>query len=353
MPPCLQVERRPATRGSDYGTHRRKEDYGSSHSVSHRKEDGYSRKEEGYRKEEASDLGEGGEMPLLPNLNRPTTPRAQRLVAFPQLSSAVEESSGHGGHGPPPPMPQARGMWGNPPIASHSSHGSKGKSRSDFDNAMPSMPQLPTSLPSQRSDAGSSNLPQLREEINSRLPFGGDEPSRGMPGMSHYHAPLAAPAPPPPRTGGGGKKKASAYDPHNPYASKPPGKSKRKKASGISSSYGGHGVGASSSSHQQMRGEMGIFGQGQSIAGLAAAYALPPTIPPRTPNHDLHGQDASMLFGLEGHGAGHGYQGGPSSMQGVSGFNPPLQLGSHLHGSKLQSSSNYGGGQYAKYGKRF
>ena len=29
------------------------------------------------------------------------------------------------------------------------------------------------------------------------------------------------------------------------------------------------------------------------------------------------------------------------------------QLGSHLHGSKLQSSSNYGGGQYAKYGKRF
>ena len=40
-------------------------------------------------------------------------------------------------------------------------------------------------------------------------------------------------------------------------------------------------------------------------------------------------------------------------MQGVSGFNPPLQFGSHLHGSKLQSSSNYGGGQYAKYGKRF
>ena len=342
VPPCPQVERRPATRGSDYGTHSRKEDYGSSHSVSH-------------RKEEAADLGEGGEMPLLPNLNRPTTPRAQRLVAFPQLSSAVEESSGHGGHGghgPPPPMPQARGMWGNPPMASHSSHGSKGKSRGDFDNGMPSMPQLPTSLASQRSDAGSSNLPQLREEISSRLPFGVDEPGRGMPGMSHYHAPLAAPAPPPPRTGGGGKKKASAYDPHNPYASKPPGKSKNKKTSSISSSnYGGHGVGPSSSS--QMRGEMGIFGQGQSIAGLAAAYALPPTIPPRTPNHDLHGQDASMLFGLEGHSASHAYPGGPSSMQGVSGFNPPLQLGSHLHGSKLQSSSNYGGGQYAKYGKRF
>ena len=57
-------------------------------------------------------------------------------------------------------------------------------------------------------------------------------------------------------------------------------------------------LGASSSSHQQMRGEMGIFGQGQSIAGLAAAYALPPTIPPRTPNHDMHGQD-SMPFGME------------------------------------------------------
>jgi len=331
----VEVERRPATRGSDYGTHSRKEDYGGGHSHSH-------------RKEEAAELGlssEGGEMPLLPNLNRPTTPRAQRLVAFPQLSSAVEESSGHG---PPPPMPQARGMWGNPPMASHSSHGGKGKSRGDFD--MPSMPQLPTSLASQRSDAGSSNLPQLREDISSRLPFGVDEPGRGMPGMSHYHAPLAAPAPQPPRTGGGGKKKASAYDPNNPYASKPPGKSKGKKASSISS-HGCHGVGPSSSS--QMRGEMGIFGQGQSIAGLAAAYALPPTIPPRTPNHDLHGQDASMLFGLEGHSASHGYQAGPSSVQGVSGFNPPLQLGSHLHGSKLQSSSNYGGGQYAKYGKRF
>ena len=155
------MERRPATRGSDYGTHSRKEDYGGGHSHSH-------------RKEEAAELGlssEGGEMPLLPNLNRPTTPRAQRLVAFPQLSSAVEESSGHG---PPPPMQQARGMWGNPPMASHSSHGGKGKSRGDFD--MPSMPQLPTSLASQRSDAGSSNLPQLREDISSRLPFGVDEP---------------------------------------------------------------------------------------------------------------------------------------------------------------------------------
>ena len=119
---------------------------------------------------------------------------------------------------------------------------------------------------------------------------------------------------------------------------------KSSKAGG--SSHGQSSLGSSS-------GQMGVVGQAHSIAGLSAAYALPPTIPPRTPNHDLHGQDASMLFGLEGHGAGHSYQGGPSSMQGVSGFNPPLQLGSHLHGSKLQSSSNYGGGQYAKYGKRF
>ena len=66
------MERRPATRGSEYGSH---------------KEGG-----------EAMS-GDAGEMPMLPNLNRPTTPRAQRLVAFPQLSSAVEESSGHGGHG--------------------------------------------------------------------------------------------------------------------------------------------------------------------------------------------------------------------------------------------------------------
>ena len=32
---------------------------------------------------------------------------------------------------------------------------------------------------------------------------------------------------------------------------------------------------------------MGVVGQAHSIAGLSAAYALPPSaLPPRTPNHD-------------------------------------------------------------------
>ena len=141
-----------------------------------------------------------------------------------------------------------------------------------------------------------------------------------------------------------GKKKASAYDPNNPYASKPPSKSKGKASS------------KNSHLNHPSSSQMGVFGQGQSIAGLAAAYALPPSIPPRTPNHDTHGGDGSMQFGLEGHSSNtHGYPPGPSSssMAGPSGFGPPLQLGSHLHGNKLQSSSNYGGGQYAKYGKRY
>ena len=313
----VEIERRPATRGSDYGMHKNREDTHELGGLS----------------------SEGGEMPLLPNLNRPTTPRAQRLVAFPQLSSALEEPCG-------PPLPQARGLWGNPPIPGESR---KGKSR-EID--VPSMPQLHGSLASQRSEGGGgSNLPQLREGHA----FGDHEPGRGMhnePGRGmhmNYHAPSlqAAPAPPPPRTGGGGKKKGSAYDPSNPYASKPT-KSKGKKASVASSHGAGYHPGPSSSSSQ-----MGVFGQGQSLAGLAAAYALPPSIPPRTPNHDLHG-DGSMMFGLENHSSGHGYPAGPSGLGGPAGFTPGgLQLGSHLHGSKLQSSSNYGGGQYAKYGKRF
>ena len=302
-----EVERRPATRGSEYGTH--------SH------------------KDSGGDGGLGSES-MLPNLNRPTTPRAQRLVAFPQLSSALEESSA------PPPMPQARSMWGNPPIPQH---GGKGKAR-DLD--VPSMPQLPNSLGGGNIGlGGASGLPQLREgQLYGDDPRGHGE--RG--GTSHYHnASLLhqqAPAPPPPRTGGGGKKKASAYDQNNPYASKPPGK-KKGQGSRAAGHIPGHFAGPSSSS------QMGVFGQGQAIAGLAAAYALPPSIPPRTPNHDLHGQDG-LQFDLQGHGGSHGYPAGPSGIG--NNFGPPLQqLGSHLHGSKLQSSSNYGGGQYAKYGKRY
>ena len=65
-PPPLNLDsgsdaRRPATRGSECGGGSGVAEFGTE------------------------------EMPALPNLQRPTTPRAQRLVAFPQLTSALEE----------------------------------------------------------------------------------------------------------------------------------------------------------------------------------------------------------------------------------------------------------------------
>jgi hypothetical protein len=113
---------------------------------------------------------------------------------------------------------------------------------------------------------------------------------------------------------------------------------------------------------------MGVVGQGHAIAGLAAAYALPPSalppsIPPRTPNHEYQSyqsnyQNYSSNYdygpprtpgdggGIEGHQLGVG-----SSSQMPSCFG---SSSSHSHHHKLSSSYNYaGGGQYAKYGKRY
>jgi len=217
------------------------------------------------------------------------------------------------------------------------------------------MPQLQhqSARGNQPSDAGSSNLPQLKE---GQL-FADQLPER------HSHAPPAAVQPP----RGTGKKKASSYDPGNPYSTKPGSKSK-SKAWGKSS----HSMGSSS---QSSSSQMGVVGQAQSIAGLAAAYALPPSsmgsssmVPPRTPNHDLgsHLMDSaphlgpprtpqeassSVQFGLDAiqpnPGAGPSYYPPPSSHTGGQGFGAPMT------GKTLHSSQNYCGGQYAKYGRRY
>jgi len=97
---------------------------------------------------------------------------------------------------------------------------------------------------------------------------------------------------------------------------------------------------------------MGVIGQAHSIAGLAAAYALPPSaLPPRTPNHEYDlgpprtpGDGGSNQLSLDGT-----YQ-----MGGAGSSAQPIQFGRSNHGQNLASSSyNYNGGQYGKYGKRY
>lgn len=327
---------------------------------------------------------------MLPNLQRPTTPRAQRLVAFPQLASALDGDQGpsgmgmgHMGMG----AHHSRGgsQWGNndrslgaappPPLG-------KGKAKYSDENErnVPSMPSLSQAMaPSQAAPTfGGSNLPQLKEgqlfaaELPDRYPGGG-------PGaLSH--------APVPASRGGGSKKKASAYDPSNPYFSKPSGKGKMKSSKASNSSHGQSSLGSS--------GQMGVVGQAHSIAGLSAAYALPPSaLPPRTPNHDYDlgpprtpGEGTANQLnqlsiepgGHPGHQLGLGGGIGQSSHQqqsfgSTSGHGGYSQggHGSHLHtslggrgnyygggghtlgGGHNLNSVQYSGGQYAKYGKRF
>jgi len=257
---------------------------------------------------------------LLPNLNRPTTPRAQRLVAFPHLASALEDQGAA-------PMPQSR-LWGNQtgpmPMGKGSRH-----------LEMPSMPQLGHG-PGRKLDGIGHNLPQLQEGQPFAAP---DLPERSV--QPHIHVPAA---PPSRGVAGGGKKKtgSSAYDSNNPYG-KPAGKLKKQSSKGMHGCSQGGGGSCS---------QMGVVGQAQSLSGLAAAYAAPSSgapsscaphfgessshfgPPPRTP------QDASCSASSDLPGV----HAGASSF----GFGPPP-----MHGAKLQSSHNYGGGQYAKYGKRY
>ena len=267
--PDLPVEgRRPATRGSECGT---------------------------------TGAGEFGseEMPMLPNLQRPTTPRAQRLVAFPQLASALEEQ------GPTMPMGHSRN-WGVGGSACNQQYGvaapqiSLGKGKRISGDEVPSMPSLSQAMaPAMcRTDGvpGGSNLPQLKE---GQL-FAAELPDR-YPG-----APLLAHAPVPASRGGGGsKKKASAYDPSNPYFSKPSGKNKSKSSKSSHGFDKGGGGSTGSGSASGSSNQMGVIGQAHSIAGLAAAYALPPSaLPPRTPSHDYEpprtpGEISSMQLSSE------------------------------------------------------
>lgn len=363
-PPHLEHHdgaRRPATRGSDCG--------GGS-----------------------ADFGSTDEMPHLPNLQRPTTPRAQRLVAFPQLASAVEEQ------GTAMPMGHTRGQWGG------GGQGVPGHAQSGFGKAkapmpreeMPAMPSLSQAMAPAMSKpdvGGGSNLPQLKE---GQL-FAADLPERygcGLVGGLSTHggglgggicshlggglcgsvggSSLGSHALPGSRGGGGSKKKASAYDPSNPYFSKPSGKLKVGKAKANTSHvYDRQQIGLTGASG------MGIIGQAHSMSGLASAYALPSSLPPRTPNHDFDllvppprtpGETsvAPLAGGGDHTSLGHGISGhlGPSSTSmaplgthgtfhgGLShGGNPVYQrhtLGANKKGYDYDNVSNY-----AKYGKRY
>jgi cyclin-dependent kinase-like len=349
----VAAERRPATRGSECGA-------GGGGSADYA----------------------GDETPLLPNLQRPSTPRAQRLVAFPQLASAVDDTV-PSSQSMMPQMGNTRGALGRNWNADASSHGGlsglgtlghsnlghssvshggmggqgsslagvgKGKGRMAGDE-VPSMPALGTAMaPAANREGGGSNLPQLREGqvFAAELP----ERSHGVGGGSLAHAPVPASR----GGGGGGKKKASAYDPSNPYFSKPASKTKKVSivkgsSSSSSSSHGLAGQAVSGSSTSQ---GMGIMGQAHSIAGLAAAYALPPSalppsIPPRTPNHEYEfGPPRTPGDG----GGGSGLQGLEPAHQFMGGAAASSQ---QPYNNKLPASSqyNYAGGQYAKYGKRY
>ena len=326
--PAEIAERRPATRGEGGGRRDEKEapnDLGGS-----------------------ENLGGG----MLPNLNRPTTPRASRLLAFPHLASALDAPE-------PAPMPMPishSSRWGNPPAHLGGGLDAKPSKKTrqpllDHDS-MPSMPQLRAGggHTSGHDDGGSSNLPQLREgqafEQGGGLGggrFGGGVGGQGLGGGGPS---LGGPS----QSRGGGKKKASAYDSNNPYSSssaygKPPSKS-----TGTSKAGGGGGGGSSSQNNRgggggMGLGDMGVFGQGQAISGLHAAYSLPPN--PRTPGDayggggDAYAPSSHIALDFDGGGGGL-YGGGLGGGGGTSGFGPPL--GSRQYGAV---------GQYGKYGRRY
>ena len=322
-PPQLEDVRRPATRGSECGGGSGATEFGTE------------------------------EMPMLPNLQRPTTPRAQRLVAFPQLASALEDQ----GQAMPAAHNSMSRNWGNsmPPPQHHPTL--KGKRVSD-ENHVPSMPSLrdnPNAPSASHQSGGGSNLPQLKEgqlfaaELPDRYPGGGS---------LHAHAPVPA------SRGGGTKKKASAYDPSNPYMSaKAPGKGKSKSKASTSHALADRNQGMQHASSSQM----GVVGQAHSIAGLSAAYALPPSaLPPRTPQHDYN--DPPPRTPVDGYGNPDPHGGGawpshnPSSSQfgtfgGPSGFGGTFQAsgraGGGLGSNAFNSTGFASGGQYAKYGKRY
>lgn len=96
---------------------------------------------------------------------------------------------------------------------------------------------------------------------------------------------------------------------------------------------------------------MGVIGQAHSIAGLAAAYALPPSaLPPRTPNHEYEPPrtpgEGSSAIGLSEQSHQLVCNAGPQS---ITSFGTTSLQRTNLN----NNSFNYTGGQYAKYGKRY
>lgn len=268
--------------------------------------EGTMRASEGGARVSDADSDGSGHVPMLPQVGRPSTPRAQRLVAFPQLSSSLEEAPS-GGSGTAMPGSRLWGNWSEPPPPHHKGFGGAGGGLSNSSFA-----------PTQRSgggipSVGGRNLPQLHERETFSM---ADLPDRPL-GIS-------AGAAPPSRGGILGKKK-TPYDNSNPYG-KPHAKLKKQSSKG---QYGGGGM-------PQMGG-MGVVGQGQTPS-LSAAYGGGHT--------SSHGD--APLMPLDGHAQWSSHNHNPY----VTAQHSNYGYGSTMQGSRLQSSSNYGGGQYAKYGKR-
>jgi serine/threonine protein kinase len=264
--------------------------------------------ESGARMSDADSDG-SGHVPMLPQVGRPSTPRAQRLVAFPQLSSSLEDANGTNGsslHG--------SRLWGNgndpPPPPKSFGGGVGGFSSSSFASSQRSGGGI-----GGISSLGGRNLPQLHERETFSI---ADLPDRPL-GIS-------AGAAPPSRGGVLGKKK-TPYDSSNPYG-KPQGKLKKQSSKG---QYGGVGM--------PQVGGMGVVGQGQahSLSGISAAYG---------------GGNASSQGDAPLMPDGHAQWGSHSHNPYMTGQHGSYGYGTTMQSSRLQSSSNYGGGQYAKYGKR-
>jgi serine/threonine protein kinase len=277
--------------------------------------EGAMRASEGGARVSDADSDGSGHVPMLPQVGRPSTPRAQRLVAFPQLSSALEDAPAGGSN---IAMPGSR-LWGNgnepPPPPKSFGGGGGGFSNSGF--ASSTQRTGGSSIPS----IGGRNLPQLHERETFSI---ADLPDRPLN--------ISVGAAPPSRGGVLGKKK-TPYDSSTPYG-KPQGKLKKQ-----SSKAGQYSGGA-----MPQMGGMGVVGQGQahSLSGLSAAYG----------GSTASSHSDAPLMPLDGHAqwSGHSHSNHNPYISGQHGSS--YGYGSTMQGSRLQSSSNYGGGQYAKYGKR-
>jgi len=226
--------------------------------------------------------GGGSSGSVLPHVNRPATPRAQRLVAFPQLASALEDGPAGAAALPPPRAWQQDTPLVTKGFGALSSFPGRALVESKGGRVGYSVSQ----------QAITRNLPHLHEAH----PFAAAELPERLERSS-------VPPPPPPR--GIAAKRRTPYDGSSPYSQPPKTLGKVKKPI------------AKSSFSSGPFGGMGIVGTGQppSLLGLTAAYG---------PLGHAEGQRDALAPLYDGQHT--------DPMSGSSGF----------QGSRVQASLNYG-----------